>query len=712
MRPQIHLYRFFFIIKYPFGRFIQAIYQLSGEYTTFDQVYDPFTRRKKWKPAKTFGICIGGGQQFRFHINQHDEFIRILHGKGITPGDYDVVVHEPPVTSNVKLPIRSKYVLRTDYGMDQEAAKDFVLQVCRNKQMPLLAMATGTGKALPLDTDIKTPFGWRKLSTIKIGTVIETAKGKPTLVTGYYPQGPREVYIIEFEDGRRARCDANHLWGVYYTRFLNGYPINGYTVLTTLDVEEKLNAGKEILSIPTYKGHAPGNKQHYQCIVDDKEEAYRQGLKIKSEVFTNKVKYFAEYTDHLRIRQVIKTDEVVEMACIAIKDESKLFVINDYIVTHNTVTSSVAVSEVGKRLLVFVLSKYVDKWVSDVHDIFDIDKREICKIQGGDQLVNATHWTKDKQTLRNNPLPKVFVVSIDTFSIWLKKYERDPEAAELDAYGCKPWEFFKSLDVGFVIFDEAHEHLHKLYRLFTYLDVQNVACCTATMISKNPTISRVQFMMFPQKNQFTEIKMKQYIEVYACCYQITNFQTSNIKTSYPGDNRYSHTAFEESILKHKVLRKQYIDMVCDLVAQRFVKETLPGEGKLILFVGSVDMGNAISAEIKRRWSKYDTRTYFQEDPYSNIIEADIRITTIISGSTAVDIKNLTTCIMTNCIDSPVSNLQALGRLREIVGKFVRFFYIYSSTIEKQREYHFNKVELFRPKVKSQTDVFIGTLFSS
>lgn len=523
VRPEIHLYQYFFIVKYPYGRFIQALYQLSGDYTTFEETYDPIRRKKRWKPSKTFGVYIGAGQQFRFHINQHDEFIKILRNKGVTEGEYKLHRHAPPKASTIKLKVRSHYKLRTEHGMDQEAAKDFLLEKLGEGTMPLLAMPTGTGKG---------------------------------------------------------------------------------------------------------------------------------------------------------------------------------------------VTSMTAAASIGKRILVFVLSKYVDKWVSDIHDILEIDKKDICRIQGGDQLVNATHWTKDKETLRNNPLPKAFVVSIDTYTIWLKKYERDPGAAELDAYGCMPWEFFKALDVGFVAFDEAHEHLHKLYRIFTFLDVENAVCCTATMLSKNPTISKVQFMMFPQNTRFDEIKMKQYINVVACSYQITNYQNSKVKTSYPADNRYNHNAFEESILNHKLLKPQYIDMVMCLIYDNFVKSIEPGQGKLIIFVASIDMGNALAKEIKKRWPCYDTRTYFQEDPYANIIEADIRVTTIISGSTAIDVKGLVRCIMTNNVDSPVSNLQALGRLREIPGTQVEFLYIYCSSIDKQREYHYNKVDLFRSRVKSHTDRFIGTLFSS
>ena len=71
------------------------------------------------------------------------------------------------------------------------------------------------------------------------------------------------------------------------------------------------------------------------------------------------------------------------------------------------------------------------------------------------------------------------------------------------------------------------------------------------------------------------------------------------------------------------------------------------------------------------------------DPYENIIEPDIRVTTIISGGTAIDIPNLRTLILNN-IKSPVANLQTMGRLRDLQNRDVKFYYLYSEQIAKHR----------------------------
>ena len=90
----------------------------------------------------------------------------------------------------------------------------------------------------------------------------------------------------------------------------------------------------------------------------------------------------------------------------------------------------------------------------------------------------------------------------------------------------------------------------------------------------------------------------------------------------------------------------------------------------------------------------------EDDPYENAIEADIRVSTVLSGGTAIDIPNLRTALMTNSIQSPVSNLQALGRLRQLKDRDVTFSYMVNFHIPKQVDYHNRKKELFADRAVS------------
>ena len=73
----------------------------------------------------------------------------------------------------------------------------------------------GTGKGLPVDEPVYTPWGAKRIGDIKPGEVICHPNGGKSTVMGVYPQGTRPCYEFTFEDGAIARCDDSHLWRVW-----------------------------------------------------------------------------------------------------------------------------------------------------------------------------------------------------------------------------------------------------------------------------------------------------------------------------------------------------------------------------------------------------------------------------------------------------------------------------------------------------------------
>lgn len=72
----------------------------------------------------------------------------------------------------------------------------------------------GLGKAQPLTAKIATPYGWRQMGEMQIGTEIMGADGHSYSVTGVFPQGTRPCYKILFNDGTSTECDIDHIWRV------------------------------------------------------------------------------------------------------------------------------------------------------------------------------------------------------------------------------------------------------------------------------------------------------------------------------------------------------------------------------------------------------------------------------------------------------------------------------------------------------------------
>lgn len=77
-----------------------------------------------------------------------------------------------------------------------------------------------TGKAVPVDTMVLTPGGYVRIGDLKIGDTVTAVDGRPTQVTGVYPQGRKQVYRVTFGETGKCResttveCCGEHLWTV------------------------------------------------------------------------------------------------------------------------------------------------------------------------------------------------------------------------------------------------------------------------------------------------------------------------------------------------------------------------------------------------------------------------------------------------------------------------------------------------------------------
>ncbi len=80
----------------------------------------------------------------------------------------------------------------------------------------VLAARPSMGKAQPLSAKIKTTSGWKPMGELALGDALASIDGKPSIVSGVFPQGIKPTYTVSFSDGRSTRCCAEHLWRVMY----------------------------------------------------------------------------------------------------------------------------------------------------------------------------------------------------------------------------------------------------------------------------------------------------------------------------------------------------------------------------------------------------------------------------------------------------------------------------------------------------------------
>jgi phosphate starvation-inducible PhoH-like protein len=70
------------------------------------------------------------------------------------------------------------------------------------------------GRAMPVDTPVLTPGGWRRIGALQVGDLVTGSDGLPTPVLGVYPQGRKQVYRVATQDGASTLACGEHLWFV------------------------------------------------------------------------------------------------------------------------------------------------------------------------------------------------------------------------------------------------------------------------------------------------------------------------------------------------------------------------------------------------------------------------------------------------------------------------------------------------------------------
>lgn len=115
----------------------------------------------------------------------------------------------------------------------------------------------GGGKEMPLTSKILTPYGWKTMGDMHVGSKVMTPFDGVATVTDVFPQGIKDVYELKTIDGRKCECGLEHLWTVRTPKQIHKYRASGkkwgWTMtLQTKDLIEGLKNGKKYF-IPNNK---------------------------------------------------------------------------------------------------------------------------------------------------------------------------------------------------------------------------------------------------------------------------------------------------------------------------------------------------------------------------------------------------------------------------------------------------------------------------
>lgn len=401
-----------------------------------------------------------------------------------------------------------------------------------------------------------------------------------------------------------------------------------------------------------------------------------------------------QYAEELKLR-VTSIERVADQPtqCIMVDHPDHLYVTNDFIVTHNTAITLMTMARLKLRTALIIKSMYMDQWIKDAIKSFGLKKGDIVTVNGAKAMKDLISLAQDDPDFD----PKFIVISNTTYRMFLRSY-LDMPGTDL-GYKCKPWEFFETLKVGLRVIDEVHMDFHLNFIIDTMTHCPKTISLSATLVSDDRFMNDMYALVFPPECHAPAPDTDRYIDVITMLYR---FEDSTKIRFTNAMKQYSQVKFEQSIMKHRRILKNYVDMIVELSYHQWFVEREPGQ-KLAIFCGMKEMVEHVVAAMVIKYPDLKIRRFVDVDPDSHLEDCDAVVTTLQSCGTAKDIKGLKVVINTIALSSMQANQQLVGRLRRLQGwpeVTPKFIYLGDRGNPKHTAYMADKKDKLHGKIRN------------
>jgi hypothetical protein len=361
-----------------------------------------------------------------------------------------------------------------------------------------------------------------------------------------------------------------------------------------------------------------------------------------------------------------------------------------------------AMGERGEVILTIVKPKYIEKWIEDYRRTYELEIDDIMLVQG------SKHLQALLEMAVNGELDaKIILVSNKTLQMWLKLYEKFKDQTLDMGYAILPDQLCEALQVGTKLVDEVHEDFHLNFKIDMYTHVTNSISLSATLLPDDPFLKNMCEIAYPSPTRYNGDAYVRYIAARSVIYRTKKPEL--IRWREPGANNYSHYAYEKYVMKHPDVLKNYLALIGDIVEQGYIAKRSEGH-RCLVFCSLIEMCTLVTEYLKKKYPHLDVRRYMEDDPYEDLVEPDICVSSLQNAGTAVDIPGLLTVIMTVAITSSQGNVQGFGRLRELKGALAAtpwFYYFVNEDVQKHIDYHEKKKELLKDRALNYNTVFVN-----
>lgn len=607
---------------------------------------------------------------------------------------------------------------------DQEDVIDFIAgegshKENINKRQLFLVKAPGFGKAQPNSERIPTISGMSTMGDIMVGQYVFDRYGNPTRVLEIFPQGCISVYEITFSDGRKVRCNDEHLWYTrnsdtgymvkplseimkdyqdkfYYVRTglsvnykSQDVPIDPFTFGSTIgqntipvaylytDIQSRRALLDGLMHSKNFQGNTLSNRYHstkeqvdqvqwllyslrYTCVrVDDETIIF--GLQEIQELYITNICYVGKE----------------ESRCIRVESPDHLYLTDDFIVTHNTYCSGVGLCKFhAKTMIIMHRDSLRKQWKESLYKMSGLSDRYVHEITSSEELYAIAHGDIDYDY-------DVYLMTHATFRAGMSRIGNMQDARNI----CK------NLGIGMKIIDEAHLEFRDTLMMDFVFNVCRNLYLTATdgrSAKEENAIFKHVFAdtLFYRKPSVNTNKPNKWVN-----YTIVHLNTHCLPNIYrykvAGGRGMSPASYGKWVIAYDK-KKRHFKCIRDLLRMIYEKDE---NAKVIVFVPLIELCEDLTYFCKMELNYDDSFPFDLNIKTINSKNtkaenernkrADVIVTTIQSAGTGTDIPGISAIICCSPYVSGITAKQVWGRIR-YCGKICDYFDIVDESVQMDK----------------------------
>ena len=311
----------------------------------------------------------------------------------------------------------------------------------------------------------------------------------------------------------------------------------------------------------------------------------------------------------------------------------------------------------GKRICVMIPPKYFGIWHEAFEDIYE-PGYTIEEVAGSPSLKAL-----NRRIVEGESLPDILLISSTTYRTYIENWERfsdEPNWLKETNYLIEPDRFHEAAGIGVQINDEIQDDPGLVFKIDTISNVNKQIYLSATPYTGNDKLTNMIKVMMPKELDAPLPDVDAYANVIALLYN------DDVKPyDYLGYKRsYSQIKYESNMLKSKRRLKLYLQMIRKVVQVRYYQNRVAGQ-RMLLFFATVAFIETVAKYLQKEFPDITVNPYVAGVPYESLLESDISVTTLKSGGTGVDVRNVKEIYSGHATDSKRDSIQMLGRARRL-----------------------------------------------